>query len=70
MTPELLNVYIDRLLQEIDSLNKNRFILESRLKCTEILNEESQKKISELELQLEKNIKKNAKKEVNTSETF
>lgn len=67
MTPELINLYIERLLQEIDILNKNKFMIEVQLKYTELLNIELQKKIKELEEKIEKNNKRQNKKEVNTS---
>jgi hypothetical protein len=66
MQPEIINLYITRLLKEIDELNKNRFLIETQLQYTEGLNSNLQKKVSELELQIEKNKKIN-KKEIDTS---
>jgi len=70
MNPEILNMYIDRLLQEISELTKNRLLIDTHLKFTEKMNVELQDRIKTLEVQLEK-INKKSKKEVNTStDTF
>lgn len=70
MNPEIINMYIERILQEVQELNKNRLLIETQLKYTEKINNDLMVKIKDLELQLEKINKKNGKKEVNTSETF
>ncbi len=73
MNPEILNLYIDRLLTEIHELTRNRFLIETQLKYTEKLNADLNSKVKALEADLEKmNVKASAKtkKEVNTSETF
>ena len=71
MSPEIINLYVNRLLKEIDELNKNRFLIETQLQYTEGMNASFQKKITELESQLDKQSKKiNKTKEVNTSEDF
>lgn len=63
-------MYIDRLLQEISELTKNRLLIDTHLKFTEKMNVELQDRIKTLEVQLEK-INKKSKKEVNTStDTF
>lgn len=45
MSEQFANYYIERLVSEITELNKNRFIIETQLKCTEETN-------SNLQLQL------------------
>ena len=69
MNPELINLYIDRLLQEIQELTKNRLLIETQLKYTERMNSELQNKLKELEAQIEK-LNKKKSKDVNTSDTF
>lgn len=70
MQPEVLNLYINRLVKEIEDLNKNRFLIEVQLQYAENMNDSLNKKIIELESQLEK-INKKKPKEVNTSsDTF
>jgi hypothetical protein len=70
MQPELLNLYISRLIKEIDDLNKNRFLIEVQLQYAESMNDSLNKKIIDLESQLDK-INKKKPKEVNTSsDTF
>ena len=68
MSPEIINLYIERLLKEIEELTRNRLLIETQLKYTERLNSELQNKINQLESQIEKQIRKTSKKEVNTSE--
>lgn len=72
MNPDLVNMYIERLLKEVEELTKNRLLIDTQLKYTEALNAQLQLKINELEVQLEKQNKRINKKEVNTSgtETF
>lgn len=69
MDPEIINMYIERLLQEVSEGAKSRILLETRLKYTETLNVELSGKIQYLEKQLEKQNKRKSK-EVNTSDTF
>jgi cell division septum initiation protein DivIVA len=69
MQPELLNLYINRLIKEIDDLNKNRFLIETQLQYAENMNDSLNKRIIDLEGQLEK-INKKKSKDVNTSDTF
>lgn len=69
MNTELINIYIDRLLNEASEGVKSRILLETQLKYTEMVNAQLQTKISELESQLEK-LNKKKSKEVNTSEQF
>lgn len=70
MNTDLINLYIDRLLNEVSEGVKSRILLETQMKYTEMMNAQLQAKIKELEVQLEKlNIKK-SKKEVNTSDEF
>jgi hypothetical protein len=70
MDPEIVNMYIERLLQEVSEGAKSRILLETRLKYTESINVNLSGRIQQLEAQLEKQNKKNVKKEVNTSDTF
>lgn len=70
MNPEIINLYIDRLLNEVVEGVKARILLETQLKYTELMNVQLQTKIKELEAQLEKLNNKKLKKEVNTSEEF
>ena len=67
MNPEILNMYIDQLLNEIAEGAKSRVLLQTQLKYTERLNAQLQSKVSELEEKIEKLNTKKSKKEVNTS---
>lgn len=69
MNTELINIYIDRLLNEVSEGVKSRILLETQLKYTEMMNAQLQTKIAELESQVEK-LNKKKSKEVNTSEQF
>ena len=70
MNPEIVNIYIERLLNEVTEGVKNRILLETQLKSTEMMNGQLQLKIKDLESQVEK-LNKKKSKEVNTSaETF
>lgn len=70
MNPEIVNIYIERLLNEVTEGVKNRILLETQLKSTEMMNGQLQLKINDLESQVEK-LNKKKSKEVNTSaETF
>lgn len=66
MNPDLINLYIENLLKEISEGVKNRILLETRLKYTEMLNSQLQSNVSELEEKVEK-LNKRKTKEVNTS---
>lgn len=70
MDPEIVNMYIERLLQEVSEGAKSRILLETRLKYTESINANLSGRIEQLESQIEKQNKKITKKEVNTSDTF
>ena len=70
MNPEIVNMYIAKLIKEIEELTKNRLLVETQLQYTEKLNAELQKRVQLLEDQNEKQSKKINKKEVNTSDTF
>ena len=67
MNPEIVNMYIERLLQEISELTKNRLLVETQLRYIERMNAEFQNKISQLEQQVEK-LNKKKLKEVPTSD--
>ena len=70
MNPDLVNIYITRVLKEVEELTKNRLLVETQLQYTEQLNVSLSEKVKQLEEQLEKQNKKLNKKEVNTSDTF
>lgn len=70
MNTDLINLYIDRLLNEVTEGVKSRILLETQMKYTEMMNAQLQAKIKELEVQLEKINNKKVKKEVNTSDEF
>lgn len=70
MNTDLINLYIDRLLNEVTEGVKSRILLETQIKYTEMMNAQLQTKIKELEVQLEKINNKKVKKEVNTSDEF
>lgn len=67
MNPEIVNMYIERLLQEIQELTKNRLLIETQLRYTERMNVELQTKLKETESQIEK-LNKKKSKEVATSD--
>lgn len=70
MNPEIVNLYIERLLKEIEEQTKSRLLIETQLKFTERVNAELQNRLKQLEVQQEKQTKRINKKEVDTSETF
>ena len=74
MNAELVNIYIERLLNEVGEGVKSRILLETQLKYTEQINTKLQKEIADLRVEYEEyktkqeNINKRGKpKEVNTS---
>ena len=70
MSPDLVNIYIERLLHEVGEGVKIRILLETQLKFTEMLNSQLQTKVKELEIALEKLNKKKAKEVNNSSDQF
>jgi len=70
MNPEIVNMYIDRLLREVGELTKARLLIETQLQYTEKMNADLQAKLKQAEDQLEKQSKRLNKKEVPTSDTF
>jgi len=70
MNPEIVNMYIERLVKEVEELTRNRLLLETQMKYIEKLNTNLQEKLKQTEDQLEKQSKKLNKKEVTTSDTF
>jgi hypothetical protein len=58
MGPEFVNLYIERLLNDVTEGVKSRILLETQLKYTELINSQLQTKIIELEAQIEKLNKK------------
>jgi hypothetical protein len=69
MNPDLVNIYIERLLHEVGEGVKVRILLETQLKYTEMLNANLTNQLSEAQTQIEKLNKKKVK-EVTTSDTF
>lgn len=70
MNPEIVNMYIEQLLNEVSEGVKSRILLQTQLKYTESLNANLSARIKQLESQIEKQNKKTRNKEVDTSETF
>jgi hypothetical protein len=71
MSPEFVNMYIDRLLKEIEESAKSRLLIDTQLKYTELMNSQLQAKVKELEVLLEKQNKKSKKtEESNSIDTF
>lgn len=70
MNPEIVNIYIEKLLNEVVEGTKSRILLETQLKYTEKLNADLQLQLNQFQIQQEKQNKKINKKEVDTSETF
>lgn len=68
MNAELINLYVEKLLNEVGELTKTRLLLEAQLKYTEIMNNDLKKKNDALETQIEKLNKRKSKKEVDTSD--
>ena len=67
MDPQIVNIYVERLLNEVTEGVKSRILLETQLKYTEKLNAELQSQLKQLQIQQEKQNKR-TKKEVDTSE--
>lgn len=67
MNPEIVNIYIERLINEVQELVKSKLLIDTQLKYSEMVNNALSEKIKELEAQLEK-LNKKKTKEVNTSE--
>lgn len=70
MNPEIVNIYIEKLINEVVEGTKSRILLETQLKYTEKLNADLLLQLNQLQVQQEKQNKKINKKEVDTSETF
>ena len=69
MNPDLVNIYIDRLLNEVGELTKTRILLDTQLKYTEMLNANLSEQLKQLQSQIEK-LNKKKSKEVDTSNQF
>ena len=69
MEVEFVNMYIERLVKEVEELTKSRLLNEARLNYIESGNQKLIQKIEELEKLVEKQNKKKVK-EVDTSEVF
>lgn len=59
--PELINLYIENLMNEVMEGAKSRLLLQTQLKYSEMLNAQLQSKITDLEAQAEKINKKKLK---------
>ena len=70
MNPEIVNIYIEKLINEVTEGVKSRILLETQLKYTEKINADLQLQLKELQIQHEKQQKRINKKEVDTSDTF
>lgn len=70
MNPEIVNIYIEKLLNEVVEGTKSRILLETQLKYTEKLNADLLLQLNQLQDQQEKQNKKINKKELDSSETF
>lgn len=71
MNTELINLYVERLLNDVGENAKARVLLETQLKYTELLNKKIQTELEEVKAELEElkeNNKKRKPKEINTSE--
>lgn len=75
MNAELINIYIEKLLNEVIEGAKTRVLLETQLKYTEQINQKLQNELNEIKSEYEEyktkqeNINKRRKtKEVDTSE--
>ena len=72
MNPDLINLYIEQLLNEVAEGAKSRVLLQTQLRYTEMINNQLNARNAELETQLQSlqeklNKKKSKEKEVNTS---
>lgn len=68
---EFVNLYIERIVKEVEELTKARLLNEAKTAYLEKVNTLLLEKVEQLEAQLEKQNKKINKKEVNTSaDTF
>jgi hypothetical protein len=70
MNPEIVNMYIERLLKEVEELTKSRLLIETQLRYTEKMNSDLQTSYLELQSQFENATNKTNKKEVSTSEVL
>lgn len=77
MNPEFVNMYIERLIKEVEDAARTRILIDTQLKYTEHLNvelnkkiEELESKVSQLESQIEKQSKRNSKKSDPDPEIF
>jgi len=70
MNPEIVNMYIERLLKEVEELTKSRLLVETQLRYTEKMNSDLQTSYLELQTQFDSMSNKTNKKEVSTSEVL
>lgn len=68
MNAELINLYVEQLLNEVSEGVKTRILLQTQLKYTELMNNDLKKKNDALEKEIEKLNKRKSKKEVDTSD--
>jgi hypothetical protein len=59
MNPEIVNIYIDKLLNEINELTKTKLLMSTQLTYTEQLNAQLNDKLQKLEASLNKKASKN-----------
>jgi len=67
MNPDFVNLYIGKLLKEIEEATKTRLLISAQLEYSESIVKELSEKLEKIE---KTNSKKVVKKEVDTSETF
>lgn len=68
MGNELVNIYIDKLVQEATEGTKTRILLESQLKYTELLNNSLKEENEKLKQEIDK-LNKRKSKAVDTANT-
>jgi hypothetical protein len=59
MNPEIVNLYIEKLLNEITELTKTKILLSTQLSYTEQINAQLNDKLQKLEASLNKKASKN-----------
>jgi hypothetical protein len=59
MNPEIVNLYIEKLLNEITELTKTKILLSTQLSFTEQINAQLNDKLQKLEANLNKKASKN-----------
>lgn len=67
MNPEIFNIYVEKLTNEVAELTKSRIILAAQLTFTERLNQQLSEKVNDLEKALDKANNKSSKKSADNS---